>query len=68
MVEIGTTTFSGIFMTKFCGIVVLAFAQARATRVYFFRVFFALVILGGFHALCALPVLLLLLHCRRDKE
>ena len=61
MVEVGTTTFSGIFLTKFFGVSVLAMAKSRSTRVYFFRTFFSFVVFGGFHALVLLPVLLLLI-------
>ena len=60
MVEVGTTTFSGIFLTKFFGVSVLVLAKSRSTRVYFFRTFFSFVIFGGFHALVLLPVLLLM--------
>jgi hypothetical protein len=56
---VGTTTFSGIFLTKFIGVIVLSFAQSRATRIYFFRTFFGFVVFGGLHALIALPAILL---------
>ena len=60
LIEVGTTTFSGIFLTKFIGVLVLSFAHSRATRIYFFRTFFGFVVFGGLHALIALPAVLLI--------
>ena len=60
LIEVGTTTFSGIFLTKFIGVRVLSFAHSRATRIYFFRTFFGFVVFGGLHALIALPAVLLI--------
>ena len=40
------------------GVLVLAFAKTQIFEVYFFRVYFALVLLGASHALILLPVLL----------
>ena len=42
------------------GVVVLAFARTKIFEVYYFRVYFALVILGAAHSLVLLPVLLAL--------
>lgn len=42
------------------GVLVLAFAKTQIFEVYFFRVYFALVLLGASHALILLPVLLAL--------
>ena len=42
------------------GVVVLAFARTEIFEVYYFRMYFALVILGAAHSLVLLPVLLAL--------
>ena len=42
------------------GVVVLAFARTKIFEVYYFRVYFALVMLGAAHSLVLLPVLLAL--------
>ncbi|ETK75066.1 hypothetical protein F441_18627 [Phytophthora nicotianae CJ01A1] len=58
LTSVGASVFSGITLTKFCGIGVLAFAPSMLFRVYFFRMYFGIVVLGCFHGLVLLPVLL----------
>jgi Niemann-Pick C1 protein len=60
LIEVGSTTFSGIFVTKVIGVAILGTAHSRAIKVYFFRTFAAVVVLGGLHSLVLMPVLLLL--------
>lgn len=58
LVNVGGSVFSGITITKFLGVAVLAFTSSKIFEVYYFRIWLALVILASSHALVWLPVAL----------
>lgn len=58
LATVGGSVLRGITITKFIGIAVLAFTTSKIFEVYYFRMWFALVIVAGVHALVLLPVLL----------
>ena len=58
LVTTGPSVFSGITLTKFVGIVVLAFAKSKLFEVFYFRMFLSVIVLGVTHSLIFLPALL----------
>lgn len=55
---IGVSVISGIAITKFVGVVVLAFATTPIFKIYYFRMYMSLVVFGAWHGLVVLPILL----------
>lgn len=58
LVNVGGSVFSGITLTKFLGVCVLAFTHSKIFEIYYFRVWLALVLMASLHSLVFLPVAL----------
>ncbi len=56
--SMGSNVVTGITLTKFVGVLVLAWAPSKLFRLYYFRMYFSIIILGAFHGLMVLPVVL----------
>lgn len=54
----GSSVFIGIGLTKFVGVLVLGLAKSTLFRLYYFRMYLGIVLLGLFNGLVLLPVLL----------
>ncbi|PKC75290.1 multidrug efflux transporter AcrB transmembrane domain-containing protein [Rhizophagus irregularis] len=61
IVDVGSSVLSGITLTKFWGILVLAFTRSKIFEVYYFRMYVSMVISGAFHGLLLLPIILSLI-------
>ena len=67
MKNMGSSVVVGIASTKLLGILVLAFAPATLFKLYYFRMYLFIIILGVFNGLLLLPVLLSLIGPPTDE-
>ena len=58
MKEMGSSVIVGIASTKFLGVLVLAFAPSTLFKLYYFRMYLSIILLGVFNGLFFLPVIL----------
>lgn len=56
--SMGSSVLVGIASTKFIGVIVLAFAPSNIFKLYYFRMYLFIIILGLFNGLMFLPLLL----------
>lgn len=54
----GPNILVGIASTKFIGVIVLGFASSEMFRIYYFRMYMAIIVLGVFQGLIVMPIVL----------
>lgn len=58
LAEMGSSVLVGIASTKFIGVIVLAFAPSTIFKLYYFRMYLFIILLGLFNGLMFLPLVL----------
>lgn len=57
LVHTGSSVITGITFTKLVGVAILGYAPSQLFRLYYFRMYLGIIIMGAFHGLALLPVL-----------
>lgn len=68
MNNMGSSVVVGIASTKFLGVMVLAFAPSTLFRLYYFRMYMFIIVLGVWNGLFFLPVVLSLIGPAPDED
>lgn len=68
LTEMGSSVLVGIATTKFIGVIILAFAPSTLFKLYYFRMYLFIIILGVFNGLFFLPTILSLIGPSADKS
>lgn len=58
MNAMGSSVVTGIATTKFLGVLILAFAPSTLFKIYYFRMYMFIIVLGVFNGLFFLPIVL----------
>ena len=66
--QMGSSIVVGIASTKFLGVLVLAFAPSTLFKLYYFRMYMFIIVLGVFNGLFFLPILLSVIGPAPDME
>lgn len=64
----GSSVLTGITLTKFLGVMILAFAPSTLFKLYYFRMYMFIIVLGVFNGLFFLPVLLSYIGPEPDRR
>lgn len=67
MNAMGSSVIVGIASTKFLGVLVLAFAPSTLFKLYYFRMYLSIILLGVFNGLFFLPVILSIIGPPTDE-
>jgi len=68
MNAMGSSVVTGITLTKFLGVMILAFAPSTLFKLYYFRMYMFIIVLGVFNGLFFLPMILSLIGPSPDER
>lgn len=67
LIDMGSTVMTGIASTKLIGVTVLGLAPSEIFRIYYFRMYMGIIVLGFFHGLALQPILLSYIGPKSEK-